>query len=219
MKDIYVILSATPTKMGKMIRILTRYELNHTSISLTENLTEMYSFARYRAANPLVGGFVKEFPQRLSLGKNRDIYIKIYKIPINNTKYNNIKAFIDNMKNDKEENIYNSLDALGYLFGWRFNAYKAHTCSSFVVKSLCEGEVIVNSNTSRNILIKEIDKLLNKHIYYSGSLSDYAPAKGSIFDTKNFYERTSLKKETKRTFYHFYNLFKRNRKWHRLYLK
>ncbi len=69
MKDIYVILSATPTKMGKMIRTLTRYELNHASISLTEDLTEMYSFARYRAVNPLVGGFVKEFPKGFHLAR------------------------------------------------------------------------------------------------------------------------------------------------------
>lgn len=219
MKDIYVILSATPTKMGKIIRALTRYELNHTSISLTENLTEMYSFARYRAANPLVGGFVKEFPQRLSLGKNRDVYIKVYKIPVSNMKYNNIKSFINDMKNDKEENIYNSLDALGYLFGWHFNAYKSHTCSSFVVNSLCEGDIIVNLNASRNILIREIEKLLNKHIYYSGFLNDYTPAIGNTFDTKDFYEKISFKKEMQRTFYHFYSLFKRNRKWYRLHSK
>lgn len=218
MKDIYVILSATPTKMGKMIRTLTRYELNHASISLTEDLTEMYSFARYRAVNPLVGGFVKEFPKRLSLGENRDIYIKVYKIPVSNIKYNNIKSFINKMKNDKEENIYNSLDAIGYLFGWRFNAYKAHTCASFVVKSLCEGDIIVKLYASKNVPIKKIEKLLNKHIYYSGHLSDYTPAIGSTFDTKDFYEKTSLKREMQRTFHHFYSLYIRNRKWHRLYL-
>lgn len=218
MKYIYVILSATPTKMGKIIRTLTRYELNHASISLNENLTEMYSFARYRAVNPLVGGFVREFPQRLSLGKNVEIYIKVYKIPVSNTKYNNIEAFINGIKNDKEENIYNSLDALGYLFGLRFNAYKAHTCSSFVVKSLCEGDILVKLHASRNVLINEIEKLLNKHIYYSGCLSGYAPAIEDTFDTKDFYEKTSLKEEVLRTFYHFYSLLRRSIKWYSLYL-
>ena len=91
MKNVYVILSATPTLVGKVIRKFTKSSFNHSSISLTENWDEMYSFARYRAPNPLVGGFVKEFPQRLSLGKNRTVFIKVYKIPINENQFDKIK--------------------------------------------------------------------------------------------------------------------------------
>ena len=45
--SVYVILSATELKMGKIIRFLTRYKYNHVSITLDDELRYMYSFSRY----------------------------------------------------------------------------------------------------------------------------------------------------------------------------
>lgn len=94
MKQIYVVLSATPTKIGKMIRYFTKSTFNHASLSLTRDLSEMYSFARYRAHNPFVGGFIQEFPQRLTLGKQEEVHIKVFEIPISHKQYNNIKEYV-----------------------------------------------------------------------------------------------------------------------------
>ena len=102
MNKIYVVLSATPTKIGMMIRTLTRSSFNHASISLTRDLSEMYSFARYRAHNPLVGGFIQEFPQRLTLGKDRDVQIKVFEISVSDIQYQSIKDFIYGVRDDEE---------------------------------------------------------------------------------------------------------------------
>lgn len=209
MKNVYVILSATPTLMGKIIRIFTRSSFNHSSISLTENWDEMYSFARYRASNPLVGGFVKEFPQRLSLGKNRIVYIKVYKIPVSEKRFNEIKMFIYNIREDKEENIYNSMAVLGILFRCKFNTYKTYTCSDFVEKSLLTGNIILRNQISKNIIPDEMQKSLDKYTCFSGCLNDYTPVKGVSFDTADFFNKSSLMDEMARTYHHFYKLIKR----------
>lgn len=210
MKNIYVVLSSTPTKMGKLIRVVTRSFYNHSSISLTENLNEMYSFARYRASNPLVGGFVKEFPERFTLGKQQDVSIKVFSIPVTEEQYETIKLFIYKIKNDSEENIYNSLAAIGVLFGCRFDTHKAYTCSEFVVRTLVEGNVLWDSCISKNVIPDEIHMFLEKYASYSGCLNAYKPIAGVNFDANDFFEKTGAVYEVAYTLNHFYRLIKRN---------
>ncbi|WP_117407190.1 hypothetical protein [Ruminiclostridium josui] len=210
MKNIYVVLSSTPTMMGKFIRVFTRSFYNHSSISLTENLNEMYSFARYRASNPLVGGFVKEFPERFTLGKQNDVCIKVFKIPVTEEQYEAIKLFIYKIKNDREENIYNSLAAIGVLLGCKFDTYKAYTCSDFVVRTLVEGNVLWDTCTFKNIIPDEIHTLLERYTSYSGCLKAYKPIEGVNFDTEDFFEKSGVINEVAYTLNHFYRLIKRN---------
>ncbi|HEX2927524.1 MAG TPA: hypothetical protein VHP38_14910 [Ruminiclostridium sp.] len=210
MKNIYVILSATPTMMGKLIRTFTKSSYNHSSISLTEDLNEMYSFARYRASNPLVGGFVKEFPERFTLGKSQHVHIKVLKIPVTDEQYEVIKLFIYGMKEDKEENIYNSLAAIGLLLGFKLQTYKAFTCSDFVASSLVEGKVLLASCISKNVIPDEIHAMLEKYTSYSGCLSKYSPISGVSFDNNGFYKKMGVLYEVACTFNHFYRLLKRN---------
>ncbi len=210
MKNIYVVLSSTPTMMGKIIRVFTRSFYNHSSISLTENLNEMYSFARYRASNPLVGGFVKEFPERFTLGKQEDVCIKVFSIPVTEEQYETIKLFIYKMKQDREENIYNSLAALGVLLGYKFDTYKAYTCSDFVVRTLIEGNVLWDACLSKNIIPDEIHMLLEKYATYSGFLNAYKPITGVNYDAEDFFEKSRAVNEVAYTLYHFYRLIKRN---------
>ncbi len=211
MKNIYVILSATPTMMGKFIRVITRSCYNHSSISLTEGLEEMYSFARYRASNPLVGGFVREFPQRLSPGGNgEDVYIKVYKIPISDKQFEEIRKFIYSIRDDREENIYNTLAALGIFLGHRFNTYKAYTCSDFVAESLSKGSIISDSCISKNIVPDEMQKFLDKYTVFCGYLKNYKPVSYSSQDYSEYYLKLGLIREVAKTALHFYNLLKRN---------
>ena len=59
---LYVVFSATPYRMGKLIRFVTREPYNHVAISTEASLTRMYSFARRFYRTPFYGGFVTEEP-------------------------------------------------------------------------------------------------------------------------------------------------------------
>ena len=60
MKKVYVILSYTGTILSKIVKAFTMKQYSHTSISLDENLKQMYSFGRLNPYNPFIGGFVHE---------------------------------------------------------------------------------------------------------------------------------------------------------------
>lgn len=209
MSYIYVILSASPTKIGLMIRKFTDSTFSHASISLTKDLSEMYSFARYRASNPLVGGFIKEFPQRLTMMKNDAVMINVYQIPVTNEEYENIKAFVYNVRDDKEKYIYNSLALIGRPFGKGNDVYKSYVCTSFVTKALLNGGI----NFGDTILTpKEIELLLNKYLYYSGNLIDYGPAPEKTELVEDFFIKYSKGTEFLQVIKHFRSLAKRTSK-------
>jgi hypothetical protein len=211
MNKIYVVLSATPTKIGLMIRTLTRSSFNHASISLTKDLSEMYSFARYRAQNPLVGGFIQEFPQRLTLGKDKDVPIKVFEIPVTESEYEKIKNFIYDIRDDQERCIYNSLAILGRPFGMGYNTYKAYVCTDFVVKALLCGDICLSEKSVLAPMTpKQIEEILDKYLIYDGCLLDYHPA--PVYDedlVKDFFRKSSLRKEASQIIRHFYSLYRR----------
>jgi hypothetical protein len=60
MKKIYIILTYTGTILSQIVKVYTRREFSHVSISLDEDLTKMYSFGRLNPYNPFSGGFVHE---------------------------------------------------------------------------------------------------------------------------------------------------------------
>ena len=176
MKHIYVVLSATPTRIGKMIRFLTRSAYNHASISLTKDLSQMYSFARYRAHNALVGGFIQEFPQRLTLGREAEAQIKVFEIPVNEEQYSKITEFIYKIRDDEEQCIYNSLAVLGRPFGWGCHTYKAYVCTDFVVKALMHGQINLAQSMLAPMTPAEMERLLDPFLIFKGSLDEYHPA-------------------------------------------
>ena len=210
MKQIYVVLSATPTKIGKMIRYFTKSTFNHASLSLTRDLSEMYSFARYRAHNPFVGGFIQEFPQRLTLGKQTDVHIKVFEIPISNEQYKNIKEYVYGIRDDEDQCIYSSLAILGRPFGKGYNTYKAYVCTDFVVKALMQGEINLVESLLAPMTPGEIEQLLDSYLIYDGSLDEYHPA--PVYDEdliNDFFRKASPLREAYDIGVHFYRLFSR----------
>ena len=55
---IYFILSYTGTILSRLVRIFTKDEFCHVSLSLDKNLTKMYSFGRINPYIAFIGGFV-----------------------------------------------------------------------------------------------------------------------------------------------------------------
>ena len=62
MSKIYVVLTYTGTVLSRFVKLFTKGEYSHVSISLDENLEEMYSFGRINPYIPFWGGFVQESP-------------------------------------------------------------------------------------------------------------------------------------------------------------
>ena len=62
-QHVYIVISQTGTLLSRIIKLVTKAEYNHASISLAPDLDVMYSFGRKHPYNPFWGGFVKESPR------------------------------------------------------------------------------------------------------------------------------------------------------------
>ena len=60
MKNIYLVLSQTRSILSRIISRATGDRYAHVSLSLSDDLDEMYSFGRVYAFTPIIGGFVRE---------------------------------------------------------------------------------------------------------------------------------------------------------------
>lgn len=168
---IYVVISKTPSKFARVIRKTMHIEYNHASISLDDDLEEIYAFARYRNHAPVIAGLVKENASRFTLCQYEDVKIKIYKVPVSMEQFLHIRRIIEQILEDDEYH-YNLFSALTFPIFRGFQTYKAYTCIEFVMNMLLEiGMDLEKPPCSYHP--QEIVELLGEYEYYSGRLLDY----------------------------------------------
>ena len=211
-KYVYVIVSRTPTSTGKIIRRILKEKYNHASISLNEDLSEMYSFSRLSVSNPLVGGIVRESSFTLTIGLLEDVPIMVYRIPVTVINYELISKFIYDIYNDSEVYYYNFLQAIGLIHNKKHAVYKTYICTEFVMDALSKGEVVFTSIESYRVTPTDICELMDQFIFYSGNLKDYSfKQKIKTKEDELFFCKTGFLYEGLRTIRHFWRIIARDR--------
>jgi len=210
-KYVYVIISRTPTSMGKLIRRFLKGKYNHASISLDENLSQMYSFCRLAVSNPLVGGIIRESVFTLTIGLEDDVPINIYRIPLTLDQYESISKFVFDIYNDEEIYYYNFIQALGLISKKRHTVYKTYICSEFVMEALKQGGIKLTSLESYKITPTDISEIMSEFIYYSGNLKDYPFIQNiKTKEDEIFFCKTGLIYEGVHTIRHFWRVMSRD---------
>ncbi len=165
--NIYIVFSATPYRIGRMIRRVTKEQYNHVSLSLDESLTKMYAFARRHYYTPLHGGFVHECPSRYTLnGQSADICL--CRLPISQAQFEALKAELAQMYENKERYLYNHLSALTAIAHKRIAVRDAYTCVEFCVKILHELGFDVSPN--QFYTVGNLMESLAPYIIYTGQM-------------------------------------------------
>ena len=172
-KNIYVVLSQSGSLPSRILKFCTRDQFKHVSISLTPTLEQMYSFARLKANNPFIGGFVEEGKNVGTFKKFYNALVNVVEIKVDEEKYNSIKYFIEHFKMNKEQFKYNYLGVFFAALKLNYRPKYQFYCSQFV-KVVLECFNIENSADLPEV-VKPIDflKLSNKHIIYTGLLQQY----------------------------------------------
>ena len=168
-KMIYVVFSATPLKMGSMIRAVTRGEYNHVALSLDKDLSKLYSYARYHKKTPFYGGFVEETAARYR-NKNRIAKIYVCAIPLPCDVYDKIKQRIDHMLGSPKKHKYNIFSAAVTPISKRVHIDGCYTCIEFVVDILS----MAFSDVSKTefYTIEALRKRLSRYLIYKGPFLD-----------------------------------------------
>lgn len=172
MRKIYIVLTYTGTILSWIVKNYTRKEYSHVSISLDENLNEMYSFGRIYAYNPFIGGFVRESTKYGTFKRFRKrIKTKIYSLEVDETQYKMIKKIIDDFNNDKDNYSFNMIGLLAVAFNLKIKRKKCFYCAEFVKHVL--------DNSSLEIYLPELirpedfEKINGVQEIYSGLLDEY----------------------------------------------
>ena len=174
MKKIYIVLTYTGTILSRIIKGYTRDEFSHVSISLDEELTQMYSFGRLNAYNPFIGGFVHEQIDKGTFKRFKNTKSKVYSLEITDEQYDIIKTTINDFEANKKEYKFNISGLFAAGFNIRIKRKRSLYCAEFVKHILETAEVKKDlPEIIKPEHFKDISKL---NLIYSGKLKNYTLA-------------------------------------------
>lgn len=130
-KNIYILISRTPTKFGGLVRKIAKQKYNHASIVLDDDFEHIYAFARKKHNAPLLSGLVRESLDRFTLRMDKNVPVMVFKIPVTAKQHSDIKAIIDEMLDNKKY-VYNLFSVFLYPIFKGFTVKNAFSCIEFV---------------------------------------------------------------------------------------
>lgn len=170
MKKIYIILTYTGTILSKIVKIYTKKEYSHVSISLDSNLTQMYSFGRLNPYNPFIGGFVHEGIDRGTFKRFKKTRTKIYSLEIEEEKYEKLESIIENIQERKNLYKFNLIGLIAVALNVRIKRERCFYCAEFVKYVLEQSQVLTLPEV---IKPEDFEKVQGLNEVYRGVLKEY----------------------------------------------
>ncbi|MBR6729636.1 MAG: hypothetical protein IKL80_05700 [Clostridia bacterium] len=164
---LYIVFSATPYKIGKLIRRFTGEEFNHVSLSLDKNCTKMYSFARRYYRHPFYGGFVRESPARFN-PNGLKTKVCICALPVTEAQYHTLTNLLQAMEKKQAHYLYNHLSTIGAVIHKPIPVADAYTCVEFCIKIL--NSLGVDVNPKQYYSVGNLQKCLASYVVYRGTM-------------------------------------------------
>lgn len=202
-QNIYIVISKTPTGIGKLIRKVAKVKYNHASMSFDSDLHEIYAFARQKYTVLLTAKLVKENISRFTLDKVDTIDTTIFKIPVSDEVYMDVRRTVNQISYDPEY-IYNYSSLITYPITKGISVYKAFTCIEFVMFILTQ----LGYTFDKPLCTYKPDdllKILEDKIYYQGNLVEYVEEKKVESD---FFDKANIP-DVKNSFISLYRLLYR----------
>lgn len=171
MKQLYIVLTYSGTMLSKIIKTYTRGKFSHVSVSLDENLEEMYSFGRLNAYNPFWGGFVHESVNWGTFKRFKKTQSEIYSLEIEDEQYKIIQEIIEKFKNCKESYKFNIIGLFAVSINKKIHFKNSFYCSEFV-KYLFE-QAKIETNLPYLAKPEDFKKIEGLKLEYKGKLREY----------------------------------------------
>lgn len=171
MKKIYIILTHTGTGPSKIIKMYTKAQFSHVSISLDKELNEMYSFGRLTPYNPFYSGFVHEGINFGTFKRFKNTETNIYSYEIEDYQYDKIVSIIKEMKESDKRYKFNIIGLIAVAFNIRIKRKRAYYCAEFI-KYLFK-EANIRDDLPEIIKPEHFLNLKELKLIYSGKLRDY----------------------------------------------
>ena len=130
-KQIYIVLTQTSSVLSRVIKLFTKAEFNHVSISLSENLETMWSFGRRQPYNPFWAGFVMESPRAGTFRRFPQTTAAVLALDVSQETYEGIREMMEKMYLDRKKYGYNFVGLCCAAIGICYSADHKYYCSEF----------------------------------------------------------------------------------------
>ncbi|ASW43199.1 hypothetical protein [Clostridium isatidis] len=165
---IYLVFSNTGTIISKLLRLCTKDNYVHVSISLDNSFSKMYSFGRLFEYFPIPGGLVEENLRSGLYRKFTKSKCIIYKININEEQYKFLKKELDKFLLNKKKYKYNLLGLLGFYINKPIKRDNYYFCSEFVSHLLIKSRIYNCDKDPALIKPSDLLKIQPKELVYEG---------------------------------------------------
>lgn len=171
-KQIYIVMSQTGTLICRLLKLITRKEYNHVSLSLSPDLESMYSFGRKNPYFPFWGGLVNETIDSGTFKRFPKTKALVLAVDISGENYRAIHKKLSQMLSEKEKYHYNYLGVLLAAIHISHRKTNCYYCSEFVKYILQEFDIEGAENLKP--IVHPIHFLSIPHTpIYCGRLKDY----------------------------------------------
>ena len=141
-QKLYIVITQTGTWFSKVVQMFTKDPYNHSSLSLNEDLTDMYSFGRKYARFPLPGGFIQECIGKKVFATHPNTTMIVYELDVTKAQYDEAKRLVHKMIENRKLYAYNLLGIILVPLHKERKARNKFYCSEFVKYILVESKVV-----------------------------------------------------------------------------
>lgn len=173
MKQIYIVLTHTGTALSTIIKYYTKDEFSHVSISLDEELEEMYSFGRLNPYNPFWGGFVHESIKNGTFKRFKNTRTEIYSLNIEDEQYNRLVKIINHFKMNTQKYSFNILGLACVSIKRKIRRKNNFYCAEFVKHVLKPVGITSVAELPEIIKPEDFKKIEGLQLEYKGLLKKY----------------------------------------------
>ena len=132
MKQIYFVLTDTNTPIAKIIKHFMKDEFSHVSISLDENLEEMYSLGRIKPYNPIRAGFVHEHINEGTFKRFYKTKAMVNYINVSDEQYEKLQETINETWENRKNIKFNTIGLFAVYFKKKRKKENCFYCAEYI---------------------------------------------------------------------------------------
>ncbi|MBC3516905.1 hypothetical protein H8K20_10905 [Neobittarella massiliensis] len=176
---IYIMFTHTGTWFSKVLRLITRNEFTHVSISLDKSLTQLYSFGRNTIKErPWEAGFVHEDPRGGVYKELSGTHCVVYQLEVSSEQYLRAKQIIEYFLRNQSEFKYNFPGLFFMAMGWPKRFRRRFVCSQFVAFVLENSGTLHFEKDFSLIRPQDLGRQSFGAVLYRGELANYDTVAG-----------------------------------------
>lgn len=172
MKNVYILLLRSQSFFSRVIHTATREEYTHVSLSMLDECTEFYSFARRYTNLPLPAGFVKESIDKGLMARSKTAPCALYRLSVPAKSYHSMKRRLRKMLRKQKLFRYSVIGTFLCFFKVPYKRENKYFCSQFIAELLCEVGAVKLSKMPELFHPVDFEELPELTLCYKGTLGN-----------------------------------------------